>query len=90
MPDEEHFSELLAKIIKSLQRGIDALRGTVFSDRFTSILLPIFLFKRISDVFSEESSPQILETVIRPNSFRIPKGCSWHDLISESFDLNRT
>jgi len=90
MPDEEHFSELLAKIIKSLQRGIDALRGTVFSDRFTSILLPIFLFKRISDVFSEESSPQILETIIRPNSFRIPKGCSWHDLISESFDLNRT
>jgi type I restriction enzyme M protein len=73
----------------------DILRGPINQDEYKSYVIPILFFKRISDVYDEETQQALEESggdkefasFPEQHSFVIPKGCHWSDVRNASTDV---
>jgi type I restriction enzyme M protein len=73
----------------------DILRGPINQDEYKSYVIPILFFKRISDVYDEETQQALEESggdkeyasFPEQHSFIIPRGCHWNDVRNASSDV---
>jgi len=69
-----------------LWKAADILRGAVRPERYSSYMLPLLFFKRLSDVYEEEYQALLErfkdEDIAKQkfHRFTIPKGCLWADI----------
>ena len=78
-----------------LYEACNQLRGPVSQDNFKEYITPLLYYKRISDVYDEETRAALeisggdLEFASLPEQHRfvIPDGCSWEDVRSRSENL---
>jgi len=78
-----------------LWRAADILRGAVRPERYSSYILPLLFFKRLSDVYIEEyqnlldryKDKEIAEK--RFHRFLVPEGCLWEDLRKQSQNVGQ-
>lgn len=85
------------KLFAHLYEACNILRGPINQDEFKDYVTPILFFKRISDVYDEETQ-EALELSGRDeefaafdenHSFVIPEGCHWKDLRNASQDVGK-
>ncbi|MBO7249288.1 MAG: type I restriction-modification system subunit M N-terminal domain-containing protein, partial [Bacteroidales bacterium] len=71
-----------------LFEACNILRGPVSQDNFKDYITPILYFKRISDVYDEETDAALEESdgdteyaaLPEQHRFDIPEGCHWQDV----------
>ncbi len=71
-----------------LFEACNILRGPINQDEYKSYVTPILFFKRISDVYDEETQSALKESdgdeeyaaFPENHSFIIPEGCHWNDV----------
>lgn len=76
------------ELCNHLYKACDILRGPINQDEFKSYVIPILFFKRLSDVYDEETLIALEESdgdvefaaLTENHSFLIPKGCHWDDV----------
>jgi type I restriction enzyme M protein len=86
---EETTSE---KLFSHLYEACNILRGPINQDEYKSYVTPILFFKRLSDVYDEETQVALEESggdeefasFSENHRFIIPDGCHWHDVRGES------
>jgi len=80
-----------------LYQACNILRGPIDQDDYKSYVIPILFFKRISDVYDEETEDaeqQYGEDIVfypedELHTFVIPKGCHWNDVRNTSEDVGK-
>lgn len=85
------------ELFNHLYQGCNILRGPINQDEFKSYITPILFFKRISDVYDEETKKALEETegdeelTKEPeyHSFVIPEGCHWNDVREKSENVGK-
>lgn len=78
-----------------LYEACNKLRGPVSQDNFKEYITPLLYYKRISDVYDEETQAALdmsdgdVEFASLPEQHRfvIPEGCSWRDIRERSENL---
>lgn len=73
------------------------LRGPINQDEYKSYVIPILFFKRISDVYDEETEKALKESggdtdyaaFSENHSFIIPDGCHWVDIRNKSSNVEK-
>lgn len=83
------------KLFNHLFEACNILRGPINQDEYKSYVTPILFFKRISDVYDEETDKALRESggdvefasFDENHSFRIPDGCHWNDVRNVSKDV---
>ncbi len=78
-----------------LYEACNILRGPINQDEFMNYVTPILFFKRISDVYDEETALALeesdgdVEYASFPENHRfvIPKGCHWQDIREKNSDI---
>lgn len=83
------------KLFNHLFEACNILRGPINQDEYKSYVTPILFFKRISDVYDEETEKALMESggdlefasFDENHSFRIPDGCHWNDVRNISKDV---
>lgn len=78
-----------------LYEACNKLRGPVAQDNFKDYITPLLYFKRISDVYDEETTAALAESdgdtdyaaLPEQHSFVIPDGCHWKDVRERSENL---
>lgn len=78
-----------------LFEACNILRGPVSQDNFKDYITPILYFKRISDVYDEETQAALLESggdeeyasLPEQHRFDIPEGCHWKDVRERTENL---
>ena len=76
------------KLFSDLFEACNILRGPINQDEYKSYVTPILFFKRISDVYDEETEQALRESggdkeyarLPELHSFVIPDGCHWKDV----------
>ena len=76
------------QLFNHLFEACNILRGPINQDEYKSYVTPILFFKRISDVYDEETAIALKESdgdyeyaeFPENHSFVIPKGCHWKDV----------
>lgn len=66
----------------------DILRGPINQDEYKSYITPLLFFKRISDVYDEETAEALelsdgdkdFAALPENHSFEVPEGCHWQDV----------
>ena len=66
----------------------DILRGPINQDEYKSYITPLLFFKRISDVYDEETTEALemsdgdedYAALPENHSFEVPEGCHWQDV----------
>lgn len=74
------------QLFSHLFEACNILRGPINQDEYKSYVTPILFFKRISDVYDEETQIALDESggdeeyaaFPENHSFDIPKGCHWN------------
>ena len=85
------------QLFHHLYGACNILRGPINQDEFKSYVTPILFFKRISDVYDEETADALElsggdeEYAAFPenHSFIIPDGCHWNDVREASTDVGK-
>lgn len=80
-----------------LYEACNILRGPIDQDDYKSYVIPILFFKRISDVYDEETLDAVQQygddIEFYPeeelHTFIIPKGCHWNDVRNTSEDVGK-
>lgn len=80
------------KLYSHLFEACNILRGPINQDEYKSYVTPILFFKRISDVYDEETEKALKESggdvefasFAENHSFIIPAGCHWNDVRNAS------
>lgn len=80
-----------------LYEACNILRGPIDQDDYKSYVIPILFFKRISDVYDEETADAEQQygediefyTDEELHTFLIPKGCHWNDVRNTSEDVGK-
>lgn len=80
-----------------LYEDCNILRGPIDQDDYKSYVIPILFFKRLSDVYDEETQKAKAEygddIGLYPeeelHTFMIPKGCHWTDVRNTSEDVGK-
>lgn len=80
------------KLFLHLFEACNILRGPINQDEFKTYVIPILFFKRISDIYDEETvlaQEQYGEDVVdfdedEIHKFMIPEGCHWSDVHEQS------
>jgi type I restriction enzyme M protein len=80
-----------------LYEACNILRGPIDQDDYKSYVIPILFFKRISDVYDEETAENELkygeDIDLYPeeelHTFVIPEGCHWRDVRNTSEDVGK-
>ncbi len=76
------------KLFNHLFEACNILRGPINQDEYKSYVTPVLFFKRISDVYDEETETALRESggdyeyasFSDQHSFIIPEGCHWNDV----------
>ncbi len=76
------------QLFSHLYEACNILRGPINQDEFKSYVTPILFFKRISDVYDEETQDALeasggdeeYASFQENHSFVIPEGCHWNDV----------
>ena len=88
------------KLFAHLFEACNILRGPINQDEYKSYVTPILFFKRLSDVYDEETETALAESggdaeyaafpenhsALIPN-FTIPDGCHWRDVREKSENI---
>ena len=85
------------KLFAHLYEACNILRGPINQDEFKDYVTPILFFKRISDVYDEETREALelsggdeeFAAFDENHSFVIPEGCHWKDLRNASQDVGK-
>jgi type I restriction enzyme M protein len=85
------------KLFNHLFEACNILRGPINQDEYKSYVTPILFFKRISDVYDEETEKALAESggdteyasFAENHSFIIPDGCHWNDVRNTSSDVGK-
>ena len=85
------------ELFNHLYEACNILRGPINQDEFKSYVTPILFFKRISDVYDEETQKALEEsggdeeyaTFAENHRFVIPEGCHWNDVREKSKDIGK-
>ena len=85
----------VSDLFNYLFEACNILRGPVSQDHFKDYITPILYFKRISDVYDEETEAALEESggdqeyasLPEQHRFVIPEGCSWNDIRERSENL---
>ena len=85
------------QLFSHLFEACNILRGPINQDEFKDYVTPILFFKRISDVYDEETQEALelsggdeeFAAFDENHSFIIPKGCHWKDLRNASQDVGK-
>lgn len=85
------------KLFNHLFEACNILRGPINQDEYKSYVTPILFFKRISDVYDEETDDALkasggdadFASFPENHSFVIPTGCHWNDVRSKSKDIGQ-
>ena len=85
------------QLYSHLFEACNILRGPIDQDDYKSYVIPILFFKRLSDVFDEETADNKLkygdDIVFYPedelHAFVIPEGCHWKDVRETSEDVGK-
>lgn len=83
------------KLYSHLFEACNILRGPINQDEYKSYVTPILFFKRISDVYDEETEKALKDSggdvefasFDENHSFRIPDGCHWNDVRNVSVNV---
>lgn len=78
-----------------LYEACNILRGPISQDAFKEYITPLLYFKRISDVYDEETQQALLESggdidyaaFPEQHRFVIPEGCHWQDIRQRNENL---
>lgn len=92
--DEKTTSQAL---FSHLYECCNILRGPINQDEYKSYVTPILFFKRLSDVYDEESVKALEESggdeeyasFPENHSFMIPDGCHWNDVREKSENVGK-
>lgn len=95
MSDNEQTTS--TQLFNHLYEACNILRGPINQDEFKSYVTPILFFKRISDVYDEETKKALEETegdeelasLPEYHSFDIPNGCHWNDVREKSENVGK-
>lgn len=99
----EHSTDIIAQettanqLYSHLFEACNILRGPIDQDDYKSYVIPILFFKRLSDVYDEETAENELkygeDIVFYPedelHAFVIPEGCHWKDVRETSEDVGK-
>ena len=85
------------QLFNHLFGACNILRGPINQDEYKSYVTPILFFKRISDVFDEETAKALEESggdleyaeLPEQHSFVIPEGCHWKDIRNATKDVGQ-
>lgn len=85
------------QLYSHLYEACNILRGPIDQDDYKSYVIPILFFKRLSDVYDEETVDNELkygeDIVFYPedelHAFVIPEGCHWKDVRETSEDVGK-
>lgn len=83
------------KLFNHLFEACNILRGPINQDEYKSYVTPILFFKRISDVYDEETEKALNDSggdaefasFAENHSFIIPSGCHWNDVRNTSSNV---
>jgi type I restriction enzyme M protein len=86
-----------SKLFQHLFKACDIIRGPVNQDEYKSYLTPLLFFKRVSDVFDEETSESLelsggdeeFAALPENHRFSIPPGCHWRDVRVAAEDVGQ-
>lgn len=89
--------EAARTLFNHLQGACDILRGPINQDEYKEYVTPMLFFKRLSDVYDEETSKALDESdgdesyaaLPENHSFVVPEGCGWTDLRSASKNVGK-
>lgn len=95
IPEKEETTS--QKLFAHLYEACNILRGPINQDEFKDYVTPILFFKRISDVYDEETQEALefsggdeeFAAFDENHSFVIPEGCHWKDLRNASQDVGK-
>ncbi|WP_167360337.1 type I restriction-modification system subunit M N-terminal domain-containing protein [Pseudomonas anguilliseptica] len=68
-----------AKILRSAMPHVD----------YKNILLPIIIFKRISDTYHDEIAKNAFTGLENPHRYTIPINCSWYEILTTRYDISQ-
>lgn len=93
--DQEIKIENVQDLYNYLFEACNILRGPVSQDNFKDYITPILYFKRISDVYDEETQSALEESngdkeyaaLPEQHRFDIPDGCHWKDVRERTENL---
>lgn len=85
------------RLFNHLFEACNILRGPINQDEYKSYVTPILFFKRISDVYDEETERALKESggdadyaaFPEQHSFVIPEGCHWVDVRNAVKDVGK-
>ena len=86
------------KLFRHLFEACNILRGPINQDEYKSYVTPILFFKRLSDVYDEETAKALEESggdeefAAFPENHRfvIPEGCHWNDVREASENVGKS
>lgn len=81
-----------------LYQACNILRGPINQDEYKSYVTPILFFKRLSDVYDEETAEALeisggdeeFAALSENHSFVIPTGCHWNDVRNASSNVGKS
>lgn len=85
----------VSDLFNYLFEACNMLRGPISQDNFKDYITPILYYKRISDVYDEETQAALEESggdveyaaLPEQHRFVIPEGCSWNDVRERAENL---
>lgn len=94
-PDNEETTS--KQLFSHLFEACNILRGPINQDEYKSYVTPILFFKRISDVYDEETARALEESggdeeyaaFPEQHDFIIPEGCHWSDIRKVSENIGK-
>lgn len=89
--------ETSQELCNHLYQACNILRGPINQDEYKSYVTPVLFFKRLSDVYDEETAEALEESggdaeyaVLPENhSFVIPDGCHWSDVRATTVNVGK-
>ncbi|WP_082457845.1 N-6 DNA methylase [Pseudomonas sp. EGD-AK9] len=88
MTHSESYDDRSAAINTALMRCANILRGAMPHVDYKDILLPLLIFKRISDTYHDEIAKNELTDLEIPHRYTIPTDCSWHEILSTRYNIS--
>ena len=95
--DQSDEETTATKLYNHLFEACNILRGPIDQDDYKSYVIPILFFKRLSDVYDEETADNEVrygeDIAFYPeeelHAFIIPEGCHWKDVRETSEDVGK-
>lgn len=96
MSQSENVNETTSqKLFSHLYETCNILRGPINQDEYKSYVTPLLFFKRLSDVYDEETQIALEESggdeeyaaFEENHRFIVPDGCHWNDVREQSENI---